>query len=296
VPIGRPIANTQIYVLDPQLQPVPIGVPGELYIGGDGLACGYLNQPDLTAEKFIPHPFSDEPQARLYRTGDRVRYCADGNLQFLGRLDNQVKIRGFRIEPGEIASVLQQHQAVREAVVVAYEDDGGDKRLVAYLVAREEQTLSTSELRRFVQDKLPDYMVPSTFMFLEALPLSTNGKVNRQSLPLPNVSCSEYSFVPPRTPIETVLAEIWADVLRVEKWGLTTTSLNWAATLCWRGRSSHGRAVFLQLKLPVRSLFESPTVAALARQIEAIQQRELASPTEPVPPLMRIVETRLPRT
>ena len=173
VPIGRPIANTQLYVLDRHLQPVPIGVPGELYIGGVGLARGYLNRPELTAEKFIPHPFSTEPEARLYKTGDLVRYLPDGNLEFLGRLDHQVKIRGFRIELGEIEAVLGQHPAVHQAVVLAQEDTPGDARLVAYVVPQQEPLPTSSALRSFLQQKLPDYMVPAVFVSLIDVPADT---------------------------------------------------------------------------------------------------------------------------
>ena len=186
--IGRPIANTQIYILDPHLQPVPLGVPGELHIGGAGLARGYLNRPELTAEKFIPDPFSNEPGARLYQTGDLARYLPDGNIEFLGRLDHQVKIRGFRIELGEIETALNTYPAVREAVVVAREDNPGDKRLVAYVVLGQEQALTISDLRGFLKQKLPDYMVPSAFVALDALPLTPNGKVDRRALPAPDLS------------------------------------------------------------------------------------------------------------
>ncbi|MDP2652369.1 MAG: amino acid adenylation domain-containing protein, partial [bacterium] len=185
VSIGRPIANTQVYVLDVRGNPAPVGVPGELYIGGDGLARGYLNQPELTREKFVPNPFSDEPGARLYRTGDLVRYRSDGTIEFLGRLDHQVKIRGFRVELGEIEAVLAQHPTVRETVVIIREDVMGEKRLVAYVVPSQEPAPSTSELRGFLQQKLPDYMMPSRFVFLECLPLTANGKVDRRALPVP---------------------------------------------------------------------------------------------------------------
>ncbi len=185
--IGRPIANTQIYLLDQYLQPVPIGVSGELHIGGDGLAIGYLNRPELTAEKFIPNPFSNEPNARLYKTGDRARYLPDGNIEYINRIDNQVKLRGFRIELGEIEAVLVQHPEVHEAVVLIREDQPGDKRLVAYLVPTKAQEVMPSTLRQFLKEKLPEYMVPSAFVELEAIPLTPNGKVDRRALPVPDM-------------------------------------------------------------------------------------------------------------
>jgi amino acid adenylation domain-containing protein len=182
--IGRPIANTQLYLLDQYLQPVPLGVPGELYIGGDGLARGYLNRADLTSQRFIPNPF--KAGTRLYRTGDLVRYLPDGNIEYLGRTDDQVKIRGFRIELAEIEALLVQHSAVKESVVIAREDVPGDKRLVAYITQNQEQVLTAGELRSFLKTNLPDYMVPSAFVLLEALPLTPNGKIDRRGLPAPD--------------------------------------------------------------------------------------------------------------
>ena len=221
-PIGRPIANTQIYLLDSQLQPVMVGEPGELHIGGICLARGYLNRPDLSAQKFIPNPFSDQPNARLYKTGDLARYLPDGNIEFLGRIDHQVKIRGFRIELAEIEAVLSQHPAVQEIVVIAREEVPGNQRLVAYVVPQPQPATTISELRRFLQQQLPEYMVPSTFVLLDALPLTPNGKVNRRALPTPESShrTLETSFVPPRTPTEQMLAAIWAEVLGLEKVGV----------------------------------------------------------------------------
>ncbi len=179
-PIGRPISNTQVYLLDEQLQPVVIGAAGELYIGGDGLARGYLNQPELTAEKFIPNPFSLSPGERLYRTGDQARYRPDGNIEFLGRIDNQVKIRGLRIELGEVEMALSTHMGVREAVVIVQGNGLSDKRLAAYIIADQKQAPAASELRSFLMEKLPDYMVPSVFIMLESLPLTPNGKLDRR--------------------------------------------------------------------------------------------------------------------
>lgn len=198
--IGRPIANTQVYILDPHLNPVSIGIPGELHLGGAGLARGYLNRPELTAEKFIPNPFSDDPRARLYKTGDLARYLPDGNIEFLGRIDHQVKIRGFRIEPGEIEAVLSQHPPVREAVVIVREDTPGDQRLIAYVVARAEAP-SLTELRGFIQSKLPEHMIPTAFVLLDKMPVTPNGKLDRKALPAPEYR-SDKPFVAPRTSAE----------------------------------------------------------------------------------------------
>ena len=217
--IGHPIANTQVYVLDRHLQPVPIGIPGELHIGGDGLARNYLNRPELTAERFIPNPFRDGLGARLYKTGDWVRYLSDGNMEFLGRTDHQVKIRGFRMELGEIEAVLGQHPAIQETVVLAREDVPGEKRLVAYVVSNPEQVPPIDDLRRFLKETLPEYMVPSIYVLLDALPLTLNKKVNRKALPAPDRTRAELGdvFVAPRTPVELLIAEIWQDLLGVDR-------------------------------------------------------------------------------
>jgi acyl carrier protein len=221
ISIGRPIINTQLYILDERLQPVPIGVTGELYVGGSGVGRGYLNRPELTAERFLPDPFSAEPGARLYKTGDLARYFPSGNIECRGRADYQVKIRGFRIELGEIESVLGQHQSIQESVVVTREELPGDKSLVAYLVTAEATGISLSELRSFLKEKLPDYMIPSAFVVLDALPLTPNGKVDRRALPDPgrtrSASTSEETYEAPRTPVESLIAQVWQDVLRVDR-------------------------------------------------------------------------------
>ncbi|MBW4510719.1 MAG: amino acid adenylation domain-containing protein [Scytonematopsis contorta HA4267-MV1] len=221
VPIGRPISNTQIYLLDTHLQSVPIGVPGELHIGGAGLAKGYLNRPELTFEKFIPNPFSTDVYSRLYKTGDLARYLPDGNIEYLGRIDNQVKIRGFRIELGEIEAVLSQHPSVHSVLVTARADNPGTQRLVAYIVPHQQEELIISELRQFLKAKLPEYMLPSAFVILEALPLTNNGKVDRRALPAPELDRELLDkYVAPRTQIEETLAIIWASVLKVERVGI----------------------------------------------------------------------------
>src|SRR5947209_10054106 len=221
IPIGKPIANTQVYVVDEEMEPVPVGVAGELYIGGDGLARGYLNRPDLTAERFVPHPFSTTAGQRLYRTEDQVRWLADGNLEFLGRLDQQVKIRGFRIELGEIEAALQQCAGVRQAVVIAREDEPGDKRLVAYVVAAGAgEELESRELREQLKSKLPEYMVPSAYVQMEELPLTPNGKLDRKRLPKPEIKASA-TRIAPRDAIEMRLKCLWEEVLGLKEIGIT---------------------------------------------------------------------------
>jgi amino acid adenylation domain-containing protein len=288
VTIGRPIANTQIYILNSFLHPVPIGVPGELYIGGAGVARGYLNRPELTAEKFIPDPFSTASGARMYKTGDLARYRPDGNIEFLGRADHQVKIRGFRIEPGEIEAALGQHLAVREAVVLAREDAPGEKRLVAYVVAERESLPTTTDLRHFLMEKLPEHMVPAVFVLLEALPLMPNGKVDRRALPSPDRSRPELAkaYVAPRTPTEELLAEIWAQLLDLERVGIHDNFFDLGGhSLLATQVVSRIRETF-QVEIPLRRLFEVPTVAGLAESIEAARQAGpnlLAPPILPVP-------------
>jgi len=221
IPIGRPISNTQIYILDSNLQSLPVGIPGELHIGGAGLARGYLNRPELTEEKFIPNPFSNSPDSRLYKTGDLARYLPDGNIEYLGRIDNQVKIRGFRIELGEIEAVLTQYPQVQSSVIIAREDTPGNKRLVAYIVPEKEATPTPNEMRQCLKEKLPEYMIPSAFVILESLPLTPNGKIDRRALPETNL-CGEIelNFVAPRNLEEEILAKIWSQVLRVEPVGI----------------------------------------------------------------------------
>ncbi|MFL6284238.1 MAG: AMP-binding enzyme, partial [Pyrinomonadaceae bacterium] len=265
VPIGRPIANTRAYVLDARMSPAPVGVPGELYIAGTGLARGYLNRPSLTAERFIPDPFSLEAGARLYRTGDVVRWLADGELEFIGRADNQVKVRGLRIELGEIEAALSSHEAVRDCVVLAREDEPGDKRLVAYVVtATVGPVLSAAELRAHLKERLPEYMVPSAFVMLEALPLSANGKVDRKALPAPDSSLVSDIYVAPRDEVEEMIAEVWAEVLRVERVGVEDNFFESGGhSLLAMQVVSHLRQL-MGCELPLRLMFEEPTVAGLA--------------------------------
>jgi acyl-coenzyme A synthetase/AMP-(fatty) acid ligase len=275
VPIGRPIANTQIYLLDQNLQPVPVGVPGELYIGGDGLTRGYLDRPELTAEKFIVNPFGDKPGARLYKTGDLARYLPDGNIEFLGRLDYQIKLRGFRIELGEVESVLNTHAAVRDSVVVLREDVPTQKRLIAYVVPMGTAP-SPGELRAFMKTRVPKHMVPSAFVMLEALPLTPNGKVDRHALPAPEKARpdKEAAFLGPRTPTEVALTGIWAAALQLPKVGVDDDFFELGGhSLLATQVISRLRGTF-QVELPSVSLFEAPTVAQLAGVID--DAREIA--------------------
>jgi thioesterase domain-containing protein/acyl carrier protein len=274
VPIGRPIANTQLYLLDRHLQPVPVGVPGELHIGGDGLARGYLNRPELTAEKFIPNPFSDALDARLYKTGDLARYLPDGAIDFLGRNDYQVKIRGFRIELGEIEAVLGRHPAVQKAVVLAREDVPGEKRLVAYIVPnivpKSEQTPSVVALRNFLKQKLPAHMVPPFFVVMEKMPLTPNGKIDRKALPSPDHAPGHertevtLGFVAPRDPLEQALAQIWSKILKVKKIGIRDNffELGGHSLLAVRIMAEIER--LLKRSLPLATFLHAPTIADLA--------------------------------
>ncbi len=270
VPIGRPIANTQLYILDPQRNPVAVGVPGELYIGGVQLARGYLNRPDLTAEQFVSSPFDKTGQRRLYKTGDLCRYLADGNIEFLGRLDHQVKIRGFRIELGEIESVLGGHAAVAQGVVTASEGASADKRLVAYVVLRPGTACCASQLREYLSQKLPEYMIPSAFVFLEALPLTGSGKVDRKALPAPPSAGGEgqAGYVPPQTPAQEVLCGIFAEVLGVEKAGIHDDFFELAGHSLLATKAIYRIHDRLKVDLPIPSLFENPTVARLAQAVE----------------------------
>ena len=262
VPIGRPLANTRMYVLGARMRPVPVGVPGELYIGGDCLARGYLNSPDLTGERFIPDSFSGERGARLYKTGDLVRHLADGNIEFLGRLDHQVKLRGFRIELGEVEAALSQHASVREALVMA-RDEGFNKRLVAYVVA--EEGLSQGELRAYLKDRLPDYMVPASFVFLDRLPLTPHGKIDRRALPAPDPlrAEEEETFVAPETATQKMLADIWREVLRVDRVSVHDNffALGGDSILSIQ---IIARAHQAGIQLTPRQLFQHQTIAELA--------------------------------
>jgi amino acid adenylation domain-containing protein len=278
IPIGRPIANTQVYILDGQRQPVPQGVIGELYIAGAGVTAGYLNQAEQTAERFVANPFVSDPQARMYRTGDLARYRADGNVEFLGRGDDQVKIRGFRIELGEIEAVLGKHAGVKQAVVLARADERGEKRLLGYVVARD-ASLTADTLRDYLKEQLPDYMVPQALLLLAKLPLNPNGKIDRQALPEPE-QAETRAYVAPRTPTEELLANIWGEVLRRERVSAEDNFFDLGGhSLMATQIVSRIREKF-RVELAMRILFEKPTILGLAQAIDAAQQ-EGGESTEP---------------
>ena len=271
-PIGRPITNTQIYILDSEMHPVPIGSAGELHIAGVGLARGYHNRPDLTSQKFVSNPFGSAPGDRLYKTGDLARFLSDGQIAFLGRVDDQVKIRGYRIEPNEVISVLSRHPAIQESVVVASEDGAGENRLVAYVAPRTCPGPTSCELREFLGRELPDYMLPAVFIRLEALPLSPNGKVDRDALPPPddkNVMRDE-SFLGVRTPLEERIASVLAPLLALERLGVNDNFFFLG------GNSLLGTQVIARLRaafgveLSLLSLFDNPTVAGIAAEVKRL--------------------------
>jgi amino acid adenylation domain-containing protein len=267
--IGRPILNTQIYILDRRLEPVPLGIPGELYIGGAGLARCYLNRPGLVAEKFIPDPFGGEEGARLYRTGDLARRLPGGEIEFLGRLDFQVKIRGFRIEPGEVEAALSAHPSIKEAVALAREDAHGDKRLVAYLVSEPDRVPSAGELRSFLQERLPEYLIPSAFVLLEALPLTPNGKLNRRALPVPDYASPALAqaYEAPRSVLEEALADYWSEALGLERVGVNDNFFDLGGHSLLATRLVSRIREDFQIEVPVRALFEAPTVARFAKRM-----------------------------
>ena len=269
VTIGRPVAKTRVYVLDDHLQPVPAGVAGELYIGGSGLARGYWRRPELTAEKFIPDTFSGEAGKRLYWTGDKVRYLEDGDLEFLGRADHQVKLRGYRIELGEIESVLRGHDCVSEAIVVAQEQARGEKQLVAYLVA--DGGVQSSELRKWLRQRLPEYMMPAAFVLMDELPLTPNGKVDRRALSQANLQelRTTETFVAPRSQTEMILARIWADVLQVENVGAKANFFDLGGHSLLAMRLASKLRESFKVDLPLRTILTAATLAEMAYEVEA---------------------------
>ena len=286
VPIGRPLANREIYILDRYCNPVPIGVPGELHIGGRSLARGYLNRPDLTAEKFIPNPFSNMAGARMYKTGDLARHLPDGNIEYIGRTDHQVKIRGFRIELGEIEAVLAQHPSVCQAVVSTHQDVRGEKRLVAYVVSDREHAPTASDLRSFLKDKVPEYMVPSVFMLLDSLPTMPNGKADRGALPEPDQTRPETqrTFVGPRDDLELQLIGLWEEVLNIRPIGVTDNFFELG------GHSLLAVRLFalidkrLGKRVPLAALFRGATVEGLAEIFRQNSLLETPSSLVPIQP------------
>jgi natural product biosynthesis luciferase-like monooxygenase protein len=286
VPIGRPIANTQTYILDRFRHPVPVGVPGELFIAGDGVAAGYHNRPELTAERFVENPFSAEPDGKMYRTGDVARYGPDGAIEFLGRIDHQVKIRGHRIELGEIEAVLQRHSGVRDAVVVAREDQPGDQRLVAYIVSPGRQAVTTGELREYLRARLPKEMVPAVFVVVDTLPRTPNGKLDRRALPAPDQVRHDMprTFVAPRDRVETELTRIWERILGVHPISLTDNFFELG------GHSLLAVSLFAQIEkvfgktLPLATLFRGPTIEQLAAILQHDVRSASWSPLVPIQP------------
>jgi amino acid adenylation domain-containing protein len=280
--IGSPISNVQVHILDEKVQPTPLGEPGEIYIGGAGVARGYRHRPDLTAERFVPNPFHSEPGVRLFRTGDLGRYLPDGQIAFLGRVDEQVKVRGFRIEPAEIVRVLNEHPTVQASTIIAREVEPGDKQLVAYFVSATEAQPTHTELRNFIAGRLPEYMVPAMFVKLEALPLNVSGKVNRSALPEPNAdnTLRDSAFVQPRTPIEERLAATVASLLDLDRvsaednFFLLGGHSLLGTQLIARIRDSFG------VELSLRALFDAPSVSQLSSQVEALLLAKLEAMSE----------------
>jgi aspartate racemase len=263
VPLGRPIANTKIYVLDQNLQPAVAGASGELYVGGLRVARAYLNRVELTATSFIPDPFSDEPGARMWKTGDLAHYLPDGNIGFIGRIDHLIIIRGSRVEPAEVEEVLKQHPAVWETVVVAREDEPGNTRLVAYIVHDPEESLTVSELRRLLIEKLPDYMVPTAFVMLSALPRLASGKIDRQALPAPDQKRPhlDQPYVSPRSELQRHLSNLWCDILKLDKVGIYDRFFELGGTSILAARFVNIIQVELGASIPIISIFESSSIA-----------------------------------
>ncbi|MEO1558214.1 MAG: amino acid adenylation domain-containing protein, partial [Cyanobacteria bacterium J06632_19] len=278
--IGCKIPDLQVYLLDEYLQPVPIGVPGEMYIGGAGVARGYLNRPQLNAQRFISNPFNDNPKAILYKSGDKARYLPNGELEYLGRIDNQVKIRGFRIELGEIEALLAQHPALWASVVMVRQDRANDKRLVAYVVIKEEESLTVSQLRSYLRSKLPEYMVPNAFVILESLPLTSNGKVNRRALPAPDADnfYESANLIPPRTSVELQLSQIWSEVLNIPTVGVRDNFFELGGHSLLAVRLMARIEQQLQTLLPLASLFTEPTIESQGMLLSGKTEAQTFSP------------------
>jgi acyl carrier protein len=274
VPIGKPIANTQLYVLDDHQQLVPRGTAGQLYLAGSGIGQGYLNRPGLTAQNFIPHPFSQEPGERLYNTGDLARWLSDGTLEFLGRVDTQVKVRGFRIELAEIESVLLAHEAASDAVVVV-RDDFGDKQLVGYVVAKPgiqaDEVALINALRNRLQEQLPAYMVPAALMLLSSLPLTANGKLDRQALPAPD-ALTQAGYAPPEGLTEELLAALWCVLLKRERVGRHDNFFELGGHSMLAVRLVAMIRHQFATELPLQALFEFPTIASLSKRLGTVQE------------------------
>ena len=279
VPIGRPVSGARTYVADPLLELAPAGIPGELCVAGSGLARGYLGRPDLTAERFLPDPWAEGPGMRLYRTGDLVRWLPAGDLEFLGRIDDQVKVRGYRVELREIEASLGLHPAVAEAVVVAREDAPGDRRLTAYVVPRNGEA-GASELRAFLRERLPDYMVPASFVALDALPTTPSGKVDRRALPSPDRLGPEGVYTAPRTPAEETVAAIWRAVLGAGRVGVTDNFFELGGHSLLLPQVMHRLRSAFRVEIPLRALFDEPTVEGLAIAVEEALLADIESQLE----------------
>jgi acyl carrier protein len=277
VPIGRPLPNTQAYVLDNGYQPVPIGARGELYLGGAGLARGYLGRPELTADRFVPDPFSRIGGQRLYRTGDQVRWQSDGNLEFFGRIDRQVKLRGYRIELGEVEAALLDIPKVEHATVMAC-GEGSQKALVAYVVADRQAGPAANDLREYLKGILPDYMIPFAFVMLDELPLTPNGKIDRQALPAPDL-LQNANYVAPCTENEKILCQIFAEVLELDQVGTENNFFDMGGHSLLATQVVSRVMQHFNIELPLQTLFEAPTVSKLMAQIEECQSQEI-SPAE----------------
>jgi aryl carrier-like protein len=288
VPIGYPIANTELLVLDRELQLVPVGVPGELHIAGLGLARGYHNRPELTTEKFISNPFRQEPGARMYKTGDLVSRRSDGTLEFLGRLDNQIKLRGFRIELGEIENVLGNHPAVAQGVVSLREDVAGEKRLIGYIVPAKGAAPSTAELRDFLVKKLPAYMAPAAYVTLDAMPLTPNGKIDRGALPAPNWSKQQdgAAYAEPRNVEEETMARIWAEVLRLERVGINDNLFELGADSLHVFQIT-SRANKAGIPVTPRQILQRRTIAAILEQLASGSPSQTSSQDQAIKPVPR---------
>ncbi|MGZ3461451.1 MAG: amino acid adenylation domain-containing protein, partial [Archangium sp.] len=283
--IGKPIANTSVHLLDGSGEPVPVGVAGELYIGGVAVARGYLHRAELTQEKFIEDKFAVAPGGRLYRTGDYARYLPDGKIEFLGRRDAQVKVRGFRIELAEVEAALARHPAVKDVVVAAKEDGSGGKRLVAYVAPQPGQDVEAASLKAYLKGNLPEYMVPSAFMRLEAFPLTPSGKVDRKALPAPEVVAAGEAYVAPRTTMEEVVAGIWAPLLGLRRVGAHDNFFGLGGHSLLATQVASRLREVLRVEVPVRALFEAPTVAELSRRLEPMlgSQQVRQPPLVPMP-------------
>jgi aspartate racemase len=284
IPIGRPIANSEAYVLDEEMQPVPVGVMGELYVGGEGLARGYMGRPELTAEKFVPHPYSEQSGKRLYRTGDWARYHENGELEFAGRKDGQVKVRGFRVELGEIEAALLQHPGVKEVAVLVSGIEEDKKKIVAYVVAHEKEGLDRVDLREYLKTKLPEYMMPGSWIMLEDLPLTTNGKLDREALAAheeeSGTEAAEY--VVPRTELEQKVAELWNESLGMEQSSIHANFFDLGGHSLIAAQLVSRLQQAFSIGIPLRLVFDSPTIAELAEGIEVLlwmaEQEQLPQP------------------